>query len=278
MNEYKNSKFILNNYLKDACELPSYFNQNAIIIYEVVRLIDKKILFLEDHIQRFFDSFKLLTMKPDITEKEISDQLYMLIHSNKFTNANLKFQVQIDKQTFAQDFISFFIPHAYPTKNQYDNGVKVSMLKASRTNPNAKVQNVSLREMSDQIIHNENVYEVILINNDGFVTEGSRSNLFMIKNDEVKTSQLADILPGITRKYIIQICRELKINCIESQISQDEMLSMDAMFITGTSPKVLPINSIYDNHFDVNNYYLRTIMKKFDERIHNFLQTQTILL
>jgi branched-chain amino acid aminotransferase len=267
-----NSKFIINNRLRDISELPATLCPGSFTIYEVVRMIRKKILFLEDHLQRFFDSCKILSINPKLTKQEISEQLQFLINSTDIQNGNIKFQVQINKAN-GQDFICYFVPHSYPTGTQYKNGVRAAILNASRVNPNAKVQDTSLRDMADQIIKTENVYEVILINDKGLVTEGSQSNIFMIKNDVVKTPQIKDILPGITRKYIIHACSELHIQCIESQISSEEMNSMDALFITGTSPKVLPVCKIYDHLFDVNNQSLRAIMKKFDEMTNNYLKS-----
>lgn len=273
METYQNSKFIINNCVKDIFELPINIRAKDTTIYEVVRLIDKKILFIEDHIERFLNSFQILSINPKLTQAKISEQLQLLIKSNNIRNGNIKFQVQINIHTNEQDFICSFIPHAYPTPDQYKNGVSVSLLKASRNNPNAKTQDQSLRDYTNQIIKNENVYEVILVNNRGQVTEGSRSNIFMIKDNVVKTPQIEDILPGITREKIIQVCNEKSIHCIECQITTEEMLSMEALFITGTSPKVLPICSMKDTHFDVNNPYLRTIMKEFDEMIHKYCRT-----
>jgi branched-chain amino acid aminotransferase len=118
----------------------------------------------------------------------------------------------------------------------------------------------------------EKVYEVILVHPEGYITEGSRSNLFMIKNNEVYTPKVTDILPGITRKYILQVCKDLNLILNERRIFRDELFAMDALFITGTSPKVLPIRNIYYANFDVKHPVLRLIMKKFDELIENYLK------
>lgn len=273
MDAVKNSKFIINKHLKDYAELSKASNPDAKIIYEVVRLIGQKILFFEDHLQRFVDSFQVLSIPLQVTQEEISEQLRQLIEWNDIKNGNVKFQIQVNHSTNKQDFLCYFIPHAYPSENQYKNGVKATILTASRNNPNAKVQNQSLREISDQIIKNENVYEVILVNDPGFVTEGSRSNIFMISGDKVMTPQVRNILPGVTRKNVIKICNKLNFNCIETNVSLNEMLSMDSLFLTGTSPKVLPIHSISDQQFDTNNPFLRTIMQKFDELIENYLKS-----
>jgi branched-chain amino acid aminotransferase len=130
----------------------------------------------------------------------------------------------------------------------------------------------SLRESINLIIENEKTYEAILVNSLGEVTEGSRSNLFMIMTNSVVTPLSDNILPGITRKYILQVCLTLNISCIQRKVLKEEMFSMQALFITGTSPKVLPVNSICDHKFEVNHPLLRKIMKEFDKLIENYLE------
>lgn len=273
----KKTYFVFNNSLIESLALPKYLTSDGLVIYEVIRIIDKKILFLEDHIERLLTSLETLQIHPLWSRQQITHQLLLLIQSSELENTNIKFQIQVDQVKEAQNFIAYFIPHAYPTEDQYKYGVRASILNASRKNPNAKVQNLTLRQKADEIIKNENVYEVILSQN-GIITEGSRSNLFSIKGSVVKTPQIEDVLPGVTRKHLIQVCNDLKIQCHEEKIMLDALLTMDALFISGTSPKVLPIKSINNHYFDVNNPILRNIMAKFDEHINSYFKSQPILL
>lgn len=277
MGIHKNSHFVINNGLKDSFELAAYLANDSIVIYEVVRIIAKRILFLEDHLARFFASCSELNVVPRWSKQQVTDQLQLLIQSGDLENTNIKFQVQLDPRNGDQNFISFFIPHSYPTEQQYHHGVKACLLDASRTNPQAKVQNLTLRQAADEMIRKEDAYEAILTHNE-YVTEGSRSNLFAIKGNVVITPQIEDVLPGVTRKHILQVCNDLKISCLQERISIEELFGMDSIFITGTSPKVLPVNLIDNQSFDVTNLILRNIMAKFDEHIDTYFQSQPILL
>jgi branched-chain amino acid aminotransferase len=272
MPEITNLKFVLNNVVKNISEFPASFRPDDVIIYEVVRLINGRIQFLNDHLERFFASFHHINKIPGVTKENILTQLHLLIKVNDIPDGNIKFQSVIHYHTGSTEFYALFIPHSYPTEKQYQEGVPVSMITASRTNPNAKVQQTKLREELNQLIKNKNIYEVILIHPDGYVTEGSRSNLFMIRGNTIFTSLESDILPGITRKYIIQLCNYLNLPIYFQRITPDEMLSMEALFITGTSPKALPVSSVSDNYFDVNHLILRKIIKEFDQLLENDLR------
>jgi branched-chain amino acid aminotransferase len=265
MPEKINSNFVVNNTVKNISEFPGSFQPDDIILYEVVRLINGKILFLNDHLERFFASYHHINKTPGVTKENILTQLHLLIHANDISNGNIKFQSVIHFQSGDTKIYAFFIPHSYPTEKQYQEGVPVSMVTASRTNPNAKIQQTKLRNELNQLIKDKNIYEAILIHPDGYVTEGSRSNLFMIKNNTIFTSLESDILPGITMKYIIQLCNDIDLPICFQRITPEEMLSMQALFITGTSPKVLPVRSVSEHYFDVNHPILRKVMKKFDQ-------------
>ena len=242
-----------------------------IVIYEVVRLIDGKILFLEDHIDRFYNSLRHSGLKINYNREEIIDQLGLLIRGNQIKSGNIRFELIANPTSKAQNFLVYFIAHSYPTDEQYEKGVPIAVTEAMRNNPHAKRQHPALIETINHIIQTEKVYEVIMIHPDDYVTEGSRSNLFMIKDNKVLTSPEKDILPGITRKYILQACENLHFQCQEKRITRNELFSMDALFITGTSPKVLPIRNIADKTFDVHHPMLRLIMKEFDHILKQLL-------
>ncbi len=267
-----NYKFLKNKDVKNIDEFVFTIHPDDLIIYEVVRIIEGKILFLKDHIDRFFSSFHHAGLVPPIGSEELIDRLELLIGSNKIEVGNIKFQFVFSNTAKTSEFLAYLIPHSYPSEEQYNNGISVAISEALRAQPNAKIQHPALLETLNRIMEEEKVYEVIMVHPEGYITEGSRSNLFMIKNNEVFTPKVTDILPGITRKYILQVCKDLNLILNERRILREELFSMDALFITGTSPKVLPIRNIYHANFDVKHPVLRLIMRKFDELIENYLK------
>ena len=79
-----------------------------------------------------------------------------------------------------------------------------------RENPNAKIINLSFREKVNKKIREKNAYEAILVDRKGYITEGSKSNIFMIKDNMLLTSPVKAVLPGVTRGEIIDIAEEVK--------------------------------------------------------------------
>ena len=123
----------------------------------------------------------------------------------------------------------------------------------------------ALRDATDAAIKAHDLYEVILVDRDGQITEGSRSNVFFIKNGELYTSLLQLVLPGVTRDKIIEIVRGKGIAVHEDPIPASSVADFDAAFISGTSPKVLPIASLGDVTYDVDDQFLRRLMNWYDE-------------
>ena len=94
----------------------------------------------------------------------------------------------------------------------------------------------------------------------------------MIKGDTVFTSRIEAILPGVTRGSIISILSENNIKFEEKDVNFKDICQMDALFITGTSPKVLPIRMVDDYAFQSStNPLLLKIIQKYDEKIEEYI-------
>lgn len=90
--------------------------------------------------------------------------------------------------------------------------------------------------------------DAIFISPAGHVREGTSSNLFMAKDGELFTHPLThEILPGVTRKVILEICRREKIPVRETRFDQQQMIAADEVFLTGTVTEVLPVTQIDGN-------------------------------
>lgn len=149
----------------------------------------------------------------------------------------------------------------------YKEGVKTILYFGERENPNAKVINNSFRGAVNKEIKKNDAHEAILVDRNGYITEGSRSNIFLIKGSNVYTSKVEAVLPGVTRTEIIKVAKENSINIIEENIRYTDLEKFDVLFISGTSPNILPIRRVNGLEFDVENDLLRKLMRLFDELI-----------
>lgn len=86
--------------------------------------------------------------------------------------------------------------------------------------------------------------EALLLDNEGYVTEGSGENIFLVKDGKLQTPELTSCLEGITRQTIFEFAQELGIGITERRITRDEVYIADEAFFTGTAAEVLPIREL----------------------------------
>jgi branched-chain amino acid aminotransferase len=88
--------------------------------------------------------------------------------------------------------------------------------------------------------------EALLLDTDGYVSEGSGENVFIVKNGKIYTPDLASCLDGITRDAVMTMAHDLGIQTIEKRITRDEMYCADEAFFTGTAAEITPIRELDD--------------------------------
>jgi len=166
-------------------------------VYEVIRVIDGIPLFLEDHFSRLERSMKIQDLMFQMDLQEFKQNIAVLVRQNQRMEGNVKFVYSVDEKNNRWAFS--FIPHSYPSLDDYQLGVPTDLLFAERQNPNAKVIQAGIRGEATQMISDRKLYEVLLVNRDGKITEGSRSNVFFVKSDVFYTAPTSMILEGVTR-------------------------------------------------------------------------------
>ena len=237
------------------------------IIYEVLRVIDGKPIFLEEHIRRMENSFKLVGETFSLKFKEIYAKIDECIKKEKKNIGNIKITYGLN----SKELKIFFIEHSYPSDDLYEKGVKTILYFGERTNPNAKIVNDNFRSKINEEINKKNAYEAILVDRNGFITEGSKSNIFMVKGNELITSPVKAVLPGVTRGEIINIANKIGIKVIEKEYSFKDIDKLDGMFISGTSPKVLPINQVDSIKLDPENNIIKIILDEYNKEIERYI-------
>jgi branched-chain amino acid aminotransferase len=266
--------WIKNNQKMKKEELPPNFIEQGISLYEVLRVIDGVPLFLEQHLERLKNSAKLTNLDLPLNDKEISQRLQDLIKSNQVENGNIKFVINYPEAGQSADFYAYFVEHDYPTKEVYQKGVKTVLVYVERPNPNAKVDRADYRNTVDEAKRRTDSYEALLVDREGNVSEGGRSNLFMVKGNVVYTAPADKVLKGITRQMVLAACQNQGYRVVEKEISLEETLNMDAIFISSTSPKVLPVSQVDDKIINSgNNKVIQDIMAGYDAIIDDYVKS-----
>lgn len=237
-------------------------------IYEVIRIIDGKILFWEEHFERLLSSLKSFNCLNLVTKDALKSVIQKLVLVNNMANINVRINIYLDDNV---NVVIGFIPSIYPSSDMYVKGVKTLLYKAQRINPAIKVVHPNLHADILRLKEQNKVYEVLLVDQNNCVTEGSRSNLFFIKGNCVYTAPSKEVLIGITRTKVVLVCKELGIPVVEEPILVERLSAFDACFISGTSPKVLPLCAIDFNVYQTDNRILQIIMNEYNNMINSVL-------
>jgi branched-chain amino acid aminotransferase len=249
MNECYGKKFILNGTLQPAEMFEKSLVYEGDSIYEVLRMSKGIPIFFHDHMERLASSVKLQKKEFLADIPEIRKAIISLSRTEKKLDSNLK--IVFNYNNGINNYLIYFIEPIYPNEVQYRKGVKGILFFAERKDPESKVINHKLRSLIYNKLIVEGGYEAVLVNENNKITEGSRSNIFFLKGEILITSPDNIVLNGITRKYILQICNENNIKVEFSCVDVNEMKNCDAVFMTGTSPMVLPFYCIGDMLFNV---------------------------
>jgi branched-chain amino acid aminotransferase len=264
MNECFGKYYIFNGELKTSGTLNNNMIYEGESVYEVIRLIGRYPVFFTDHCGRLDNSRKLLKRDMLADNNTLKSDIQKLVDSEKAKDINIKIVFNYNR---SESYLIYLIHSVYPTKRQYLNGVKGTFFEAERKDPEAKLISQRLRaETLDQLLM-EGAYEAVLVNRNGFITEGSRSNIFLIKDDILYTAPDKSVLNGITRKHILEICREKGISVIYTLINRDELEYYQNIFMTGTSPGILPFSKIGDHSFNPNHRIIRILQDLYQKRV-----------
>jgi branched-chain amino acid aminotransferase len=237
-------------------------------IYEVVRVMDGKPVFLKEHFDRMNESIRLSRIKGRLDYEEFKDSIDLLIRENPYRNLNIRISYLYDEKPLT---LFYFIESYYPTREEFRRGIHTVTLKMERSNPNAKLYQKELRDEVTRLIKEKNVFEALLVNHDGTISEGSRSNIFFVKGNKLITPPDSSVLLGVTRSKVISLCEDNGIEIEKRIIRLDEIGGFDGAFITGTSNDVLPVKTIDDRVYNspdndlvkrVSELYLEEVAKE----------------
>ena len=220
-----------------------------------------KIFRLNDHIKRLFDSAKIYRMNIAYTPQELSQACKDIIVSNELNSGAyirpLAFRgyndlgLHASKDDDVEVIVAAWEWGTLLGVDALEKGVDVGVSSWNKIAPNtipvmAKASGNYLSGTLVAIEAKENGYdEGICLDTDGFVSEGSGENIFMIKNGKLVTPPLSSsILDGITRDSVMKIAEDLNIDCIERRITREELYLADELFFTGTAAEITPIRSV----------------------------------
>jgi len=258
---------VFNGSIQLVAELYYDYSSSAKVLYEVVRVKESTPIFLDRHLDRLWNSLSVLKLMGP-TRSVIVSNIKELLLKNPVVENNIRISLVYDL-SILPNILIYFIPSTYPTIDQRETGVVVKRLDELRSNPSVKIENSTLREKADKFISVAGCYEVLLVNQEGYATEGSRSNIFFVKDNTLITPPLDMVLGGVTRQVLINIAKENNIPVKEELITINSLSLFDGAILTGTSPGIIPIAAIDDSKLTVSLPLIDTLIELYNREVNN---------
>ena len=251
-------------------------------IFEGIRCYDtpegSAIFRLPEHVDRFFNSAKMYSMKMPYSNKKINDGIIKTVKANKL------------KQCYIRPlaYYGYGTMGLTPTNNKVDvsiscwewkmgeskagkySGAKCKISKWIRIDSKSQpmqaksAANYSNAALARMEALNAGYDEAIMLNNKGYVAEGSAENIFVVKNGKITTPPLdADILDGITRDSAIKLLKSKKNKVVEKNLKINDLLKADEIFMTGTAAEVKSVTRV--NRTKIGNGKIGEFTKELQE-------------
>ncbi|KPK45592.1 MAG: branched-chain amino acid aminotransferase [Nitrospira bacterium SM23_35] len=231
-------------------------------VFEGIRCYETKkgpaVFRLDEHIDRLFNSAHIFLMDIPYTKKEIRDAIIGTVKINKIKECYIRPLVYIGygsmglypKENPVNVSIAAWSWGAYLGDDGLRKGIRVKTSSFIRNHVNANMTRgkVCGYYVNSQLAKKEAIAcgydEALLLDTEGYVSEGSGENIFMVRNGVLKTTPLTSILEGITRNSIIKIASDKKIPAVEERFTRDEIYIADEAFFTGTAAEVTPVREL----------------------------------
>ena len=215
---------------------------------------------LAEHTRRFFNSAHIFQMKLPYTPEQMMDAQKEVVRANALESCYLRPIAWIGSEKLGVSprgntihvAVAAWPWGAYLGEDGLAKGIRVKTSSFTRHHVNASlVRAKASGYYINSILANQEVTahgydEALLLDTEGYVSEGAGENVFMVRDGAVYTPDVASCLDGITRNSVITMARDMGLAVIEKRITRDELYCADEAFFTGTAAEITPIRELDD--------------------------------
>ena len=224
-------------------------------IFEGLRIYNGRIFKLEEHVERLYDSAKSIMLTIPMTKQEMIDAHVETARRNNFQDAYIRTLVTrgvgslgIDPRSCPKATVVIIVDKIalYPAE-YYEKGISVVTVATRRPavdalTPRVKSLNYLNNVMAKIEVNLAGAQGGIMLNQDGYVTEGTADNIFMVKNGKMYTTpRFVGILEGITRNTVMDMAAEYGLNVLEEVLTRHDLFVADEIFFTGSGAEIIPV-------------------------------------
>jgi branched-chain amino acid aminotransferase len=229
-------------------------------LFETLRAYEKKPFRLEDHVTRLSNSAQYFDIPFCYTSQQIRQIIEQLLTENNLKDAYIRMTLSrglgvdglISKGTGTPTFVIHTKPLAAYPASLYKKGMALitSHIRRSTTCPVSfhKTLNYLTNYLIKREASEKGAHEALILNTNNHIAECTVSNIFIIEKNTVVTPSLtANVLPGITRKIVLELCKENSIHVSEELFGLERILGANEVFITNSLMEIMPVSKI-DGH------------------------------
>lgn len=213
--------------------------QSNFSVYEALRVVRRHIVHLDDHLARLeYSASQIGLVLPRCPWQEWIDRL---IEADGLVDATMRILVYGGPSPMV--FITWQELLSYPD-DYYRKGVAVTTYHGERFLPTCKTSNLLLSYLALEDAHHRNAFEALLVDRNGKVLEGTRSNFYMLDGRKLLTAPDELVLGGVTRISVLRAARELGYEVVKEAPSLDDLSKGMTMFISSTSMAAMPVSNV----------------------------------
>jgi len=215
---------------------------------------------LREHIDRFFDSALIGTLSLPFSKKEIAEACKETLRANGLKAGYIRPLAFIGEGAMGvypgdnpvRVAIITWSWGAYLGEGALEKGIRAKTSSFTRHHVNVMMTKAKIagNYVNSVLAKKEAMKlgydEALMLDTEGYVSEASGENIFIVKHGVMKTTPLTSILPGITRDSVIQIAKARKIPIVEEKFTRDELYTAHEAFFTGTAAEITPIREVDD--------------------------------
>ncbi len=226
-------------------------------VFEGIRAYNGRVFKLREHLDRLYDSAKAIDLKIPVSKDEFADIILETLRVNKLRDAYIRPIVTRGVGDLGLDPRKCEKPTIIVITREwgklygdlYEKGL-VAVTVTTRRNaidalpPNIKSLNYLNNILAKIEANAKGGDEAIFLDHNGYVSEGSGDNIFVVKNGAISTPPVINNLRGITRAVVVEIIKKLEIPFEETNIGLYDLYTADELFVTGTAAEIAPIVKI----------------------------------
>lgn len=219
-------------------------------VYENIRVHNGIPYFAKQHIQRLLESARTIDLSHSFDRDTIERGILELVRTCGDGRYNIKILLIGNKEPEKTELCMIPSNPLFIEKKSYTEGVHVISLEYERYLPQAKTLNMLPSYLAHRKAKQNNAYEALLIDSEGRIVEGTKTNFFAVCGETIHTPPDSLVLQGVTRSIVLHLAQSAGFTVSHEMIDIKNLPDCDGAFLTSTSAKVLPVRSVDAFRFD----------------------------